>query len=94
MMPNPAFEPTRNGWGRKAPISFWAFRPQQPLPKKTSADVNDPDYPAWTEDMLGAPEIKRGRGPQAAPTKSSPLFAWMKIFWSSSSLRRLATSHG
>jgi len=39
------------------------------LPKKTSAKVNDPDNPAWTEDMLGAPVIKRGRGPQAASTK-------------------------
>ena len=39
------------------------------LPQKTSAKVNDPDNPAWTEDMLGAPVIKRGRGPQAAPTK-------------------------
>jgi uncharacterized protein (DUF4415 family) len=39
------------------------------LPKKTSAKVNDPDNPAWTEDMLGAPLLKRGRGPQAAPTK-------------------------
>jgi antitoxin MazE len=39
------------------------------LPKKTSAKVNDPDNPAWTEDMLGAPVIKRDRGLQAAPTK-------------------------
>lgn len=39
------------------------------LPKKTSAQVNDPDNPAWTEDMLGAPVLKRGRGPQSAPTK-------------------------
>ena len=39
------------------------------LPKKTSAKVNDQDNPAWTEDMLGAPVLKRGRGPQAAPTK-------------------------
>ncbi len=39
------------------------------LPKKISAKVNDPDNPAWTEDMLGAPVLKRGRGPQAAPTK-------------------------
>jgi hypothetical protein len=31
------------------------------LPKKTSAKVNDPDNPAWTEDLLGAPVIKRGR---------------------------------
>jgi len=39
------------------------------LPKKTSANVNDPDNPAWTEDMLGAPVLKRGRGPRATPTK-------------------------
>ena len=39
------------------------------LPKKTSARVNDPDNPAWTEDMLGAPVLRRGRGPQTAPTK-------------------------
>ena len=39
------------------------------LPKKTSAKVADPDNPAWTEEMLGAPVLKRGRGPQAAPTK-------------------------
>ena len=24
--PNPALEPTRNGWSLQAPISFWAFR--------------------------------------------------------------------
>lgn len=29
------------------------------LSKKTSAKVNDPDNPAWTEDMLGAPVLKR-----------------------------------
>ncbi|MDC8770533.1 hypothetical protein [Roseateles albus] len=28
MTPNPAFEPTRNGWSLQAPISFWAFRAQ------------------------------------------------------------------
>jgi uncharacterized protein (DUF4415 family) len=39
------------------------------LPKKTSAKVNDPDNPAWTEDMLGVPVVKRGRGRQVAPTK-------------------------
>ena len=39
------------------------------LPKRTSAKVNDPDNPAWSEDMLGAPVLKRGRGPQATPTK-------------------------
>jgi hypothetical protein len=31
------------------------------LPKKTSAKVSDPDNPAWTEDMLGAPLPNRGR---------------------------------
>lgn len=39
------------------------------LPKKTSAKVADPDNPAWTEDMPGAPVLKRGRGPQVKPTK-------------------------
>ena len=39
------------------------------LPKKTSVKVADPDNPAWTEDMLGAPVLKRGRRPQATPTK-------------------------
>jgi len=39
------------------------------LPKKTSAKVVDSDNPAWTEEMLGPPVIKRGRGPQATPTK-------------------------
>ena len=39
------------------------------LPKKTSAKVYDADNPAWTEDMLGTPMLKRGRGPQTAPTK-------------------------
>jgi uncharacterized protein (DUF4415 family) len=39
------------------------------LPKKTSAKVNDPDNPAWTEGVLGAPVPKLGRGPQATPTK-------------------------
>ncbi len=39
------------------------------LPKKTTAKVNDPDNPAWTEDMLGEAVLKRGRGPQLSPTK-------------------------
>jgi uncharacterized protein (DUF4415 family) len=39
------------------------------LPKKTSAKVPDADNPVWTESMLGAPVLKRGLGPQAAPTK-------------------------
>lgn len=39
------------------------------LPKIILPRVNDPDNPAWTEDMLGAPVLKRGRGPLAAPKK-------------------------
>ncbi len=35
------------------------------LPGRTSAKVADPANPAWTEDMLGEPVLKRGRGPQA-----------------------------
>ena len=29
----------------------------------------DPDNPPWSEEMLGPPVIKRGRGPQKAATK-------------------------
>lgn len=29
----------------------------------------DPDNPPWTEEMLGAAVVRRGRGPQKAPTK-------------------------
>ena len=39
------------------------------LPKKTSAKVNDPDNPPWTDDMLGAHVLNRRRGPQTTPTK-------------------------
>ena len=39
------------------------------LPKKTLARVAASDNPAWTEDMLGAPMLKRGRGPQITSTK-------------------------
>ena len=39
------------------------------LPKKTLAKVNDPDNPAWTEDMLGAPVLKHEHGPQATLIK-------------------------
>ncbi len=39
------------------------------LPRKTSAKVSDPDNPAWTEETLGEPVLKRGRGPQVTPTK-------------------------
>jgi len=31
------------------------------LPTKTLAKVNGPNNPAWTEYMLGAPLLKRGR---------------------------------
>ena len=38
-------------------------------PKTTSNRRVDPDNPPWSEEMLGPPVIKRGRGPQKAPTK-------------------------
>ena len=38
-------------------------------PKSTSAKAIDRDNPPWTEEMLGAPVLRRGRGPQRAPTK-------------------------
>lgn len=39
------------------------------LPKTTSNKRIDPDNPPWSEEMLGPPVLKRGRGPQKAPTK-------------------------
>src|SRR6266540_5954392 len=38
-------------------------------PKSTSAKVVDRDNPPWSEEMLGPPVLRRGRGPQKAPTK-------------------------
>jgi uncharacterized protein (DUF4415 family) len=38
-------------------------------PKTTSNRRVDPDNPPWSEDMLGPPVLKRGRGPQKSPTK-------------------------
>lgn len=38
-------------------------------PKTTSSRRIDPDNPPWSEEMLGPPVLKRGRGPQKAPTK-------------------------
>ena len=38
------------------------------LPNNTSNNRIDP-APPWSEEMLGPPVIKRGRGPQKAPTK-------------------------
>ena len=38
-------------------------------PKTTSAKTVDRDNPPWSEEMLGPPVMRRGRGPQKAPTK-------------------------
>ena len=38
-------------------------------PKTTSNKRIDPDNPPWSEEMLGPPVLKRGRGPQKIPTK-------------------------
>ena len=35
------------------------------------ADSGDKDNPAWSEEMLGSPIVRRGRGGQKAPTKIS-----------------------
>jgi uncharacterized protein (DUF4415 family) len=40
-------------------------------PKNFRAKVKDADNPPWTEEMLGAAVLKRGRGPQRKPTKVS-----------------------
>ena len=39
------------------------------LPKTTSNKRTDPGNPPWPEEMLGAPVLRRGRGPQKTPTK-------------------------
>jgi uncharacterized protein (DUF4415 family) len=38
-------------------------------PKTTLNRRVDSDNPPWSEEMLGPPVLKRGRGPQKAPTK-------------------------
>lgn len=38
-------------------------------PKSTSAKAADLDSPPWSEEMLGPPIMRRGRGAQKAPTK-------------------------
>ena len=38
-------------------------------PKTISNKRIDPDNPPWSEEMLGPPVLRRGRGPQKAPTK-------------------------
>ena len=40
-------------------------------PKISAARLLDRDNPPWSEDMLGAPVVRRGRGPQKVPTKVS-----------------------
>jgi uncharacterized protein (DUF4415 family) len=40
-------------------------------PKGFKAKVPDSANPPWSEEMLGAPVMKRGRGPQRAPKKVS-----------------------
>src|SRR5882724_6580378 len=38
-------------------------------PKTISTRATDADNPPWREEMLGTPIVRRGRGPQKAPTK-------------------------
>lgn len=38
---------------------------------RNSAKSKDRDNPAWSEEMLGPPVVRRGRGRQKAPTKVS-----------------------
>jgi uncharacterized protein (DUF4415 family) len=37
--------------------------------KQISSKQIDTDNPPWSEEMLGPPVVRRGRGPQKAPTK-------------------------
>ncbi len=54
-------------------------------PKNISRKSVDPDNPPWSEEMLGPPVVRRGRGAQKAPTKVSTtvrldadILAWFK----------------
>lgn len=38
-------------------------------PKASRAKIEDADNPPWSEQMLGPPVVRRGRGPQKSPTK-------------------------
>ena len=38
-------------------------------PKTISAKAVDPNNPPWSEEMLGPPMVRHGRGLQKAPTK-------------------------
>jgi uncharacterized protein (DUF4415 family) len=38
-------------------------------PKTISAKAVDPNNPPWSEEMLGPPMVRHGRGTQKAPTK-------------------------
>ena len=40
-------------------------------PKTASGRIVDRDNPPWSEEMLGPAVLRRGRGPQKAPTKVS-----------------------
>lgn len=40
-------------------------------PKGFKVKVRDRNNPPWSEEMLGPPILKRGRGPQRKPTKVS-----------------------
>jgi uncharacterized protein (DUF4415 family) len=40
-------------------------------PRSFKAKAKDSDNPPWSEEMLGPAVLKRGRGPQKAPTKVS-----------------------
>ncbi len=40
-------------------------------PRISSTRVVDSDNPPWSEEMLGPLVVRRGRGPQKAPTKVS-----------------------
>jgi uncharacterized protein (DUF4415 family) len=43
----------------------------KPANFRARAKTKDPDNPPWTEAMLGSAVLRRGRGPQKAPTKVS-----------------------
>ena len=61
------------------------------LPKKTLAKVSDPDNPAWTEDMLGAPVLKRGRESRIYAVHRTAVAQNLTVRSSATTRKRVAT---
>ena len=76
MLPNPALEPTRNGWSLQAHISFWAFRAHPLLAAQLQR---------WASNAT------RCRGERSSQKIHKKFYAWIKVALKSA-LNLLASS--